>query len=136
MGLAGAQLRQAEAALRLIDYRLARTSIVAPLAGVLVSGDLSQRVGTPVEEGEVLFEVAPLGDFRVVLHVAEEDVNYLDPGQTGRFAPTGLAGDPVPLPVRQITSVTSSVDGQNRFRVPAGQAGARQPVRRHIGRGG
>src|SRR3546814_9465025 len=116
MGLAGAQLRQAEAALRLIDYRLARTSIVAPLAGVLVSGDLSQSVGTPVEEGEVLFEVAPLGDFRVVLHVAEEDVNYLEPGQTGRFAPTGLAGDTVPFTVRPIPSVTSRVYGPHRDR--------------------
>lgn len=130
MGLAGAQLRQAEAALRLIDYRLARTSIVAPLAGVLVSGDLSQRVGTPVEEGEVLFEVAPLSDFRVVLHVAEEDVNYLKPGQTGRFAPTSLAGDTVPFTVRRITSVTSSVDGQNRFRVEAELAGDRHAVMR------
>ncbi len=119
MNLAGAQLRQAEASLRLIEYRLARTNIVAPLSGVLVSGDLSQRVGTPVEEGEALFEVAPLDNFRVVLHVAEEDVNYLEPGQSGRFAPTGLAGETVPFIVTQITSVTGNVDGSNVFRVEA-----------------
>lgn len=119
MNLAGAQLRQAEASLRLIEYRLARTNIVAPLSGVLVSGDLSQRVGTPVEEGEGLFEVAPLDNFRVVLHVAEEDVNYLEPGQEGRFAPTGLAGETVPFIVTQITSVTANVDGRNVFRVEA-----------------
>ena len=130
MGLAGAQLRQAEAALKLIDYRLARTSIVAPLSGVLVSGDLSQRVGTPVEEGDTLFEVAPLGDFRVVLHVAEEDVSYLEPGQTGRFAPTGLAGGTVPFVIRQITSVTSSSEGRNRFRVEAELTGDRRAVLR------
>src|SRR3546814_14636558 len=47
------------------------------------------------------------------------------PGQTGRFAPTGLAGDTVPFTVRQITSVTSSVDGQNRFRVADELAGDR-----------
>ena len=119
MNLAGAQLRQAEASLRLIEYKLARTNIVAPLSGVLVSGDLSQRVGTPIEEGEALFEVAPLDNFRVVLHVAEEDVNYLEPGQEGRFAPTGLAGETVPFIVTQITSVTANVDGGNVFRVEA-----------------
>src|SRR3546814_4947046 len=52
------------------------------------------------------------------------------PGQTGRFAPTGLAGDTVPFTVRQITSVTSSVDGQNRFRVEAELAGDRHAVMR------
>jgi biotin carboxyl carrier protein len=130
MSLAGAQLRQAEAGLRLIDYKLARTRIVAPLSGVLVSGDLSQKVGTPVEEGDLLFEVAPMGSFRVVLSVEEQDVNYLRPGQRGRFAPTGLAGDTVPFAVKRITSVTSTVDGRNLFRVEAELTGNRQAVMR------
>ena len=130
MSLAGAQLRQAEASLRLIDYKLERTRIVAPLAGVLVSGDLSQKVGTPVEEGDVLFEVAPMGRFRVVLNVEEQDVNHLRPGQRGRFAPTGLAGETVPFTVKRITSVTSTIDGQNLFRVEAELAGNRQAVMR------
>lgn len=62
MNLFGAQLRQAEAELSLIEYKLARTTIAAPLSGVLVSGDVSQLVGTPVEEGQVLFEVSPTKD--------------------------------------------------------------------------
>lgn len=119
MNLQGAKLGQAEAELRLIEYKLARTQIAAPLSGVLISGDVSQLVGTPVKEGEVLFEVAPLGDFRVVLHVEEGDVAYVRPGQQGRFAPTGLAGQTVPFTVTRITSVTSNQDGKNAFRVEA-----------------
>lgn len=130
MALAGAQLRQAEAALQLIEFKLARTKIQSPLSGVLVSGDLSQRVGTPVEEGDILFEVAPLQDFRVVLHVAEEDVNFLEPGQHGSFAPTGLAGDTVPFVVRQLTSVTTNKDGRNLFRVEAEFVGDQSTVLR------
>lgn len=130
MSLAGAQLQQAQASLSLIGYKLARTRIEAPLAGVLVSGDLSQKVGTPVEEGDVLYEVAPLGSFRVVLNVAEEDVNHIRPGQQGRFAPTGLAGETVPFTVRRVTSVTSNVDGRNLFRVEAELAQGRQAVLR------
>ena len=119
MNLYGAQLRQAEAERRLIEYKLARVNIVAPLSGVLVSGDVSQLVGSPVEEGEVLFEVAPQGDFRVVLNVEEGDISYIEPGQRGRFAPTGLAGETVPFTVTKLTSVTANNEGKNTFRVEA-----------------
>lgn len=119
MNLYGAQLRQAEAELRLIQYKLERVNIVAPISGVLVSGDVSQLVGSPVEEGEVMFEVAPLGDFRVALQVEEGDISYLEPGQRGRFAPTGLAGRTVPFTVTKLTSVTANEDGRNVFRVEA-----------------
>jgi len=119
MNLYGAQLRQADAQLRLIEYKLARVNIVAPIAGVLVSGDVSQLVGSPVEEGEVMFEVAPLGDFRVALQVEEGDISFLQPGQQGRFAPTGLAGRTVPFTVTKLTSVTANHDGKNVFRVEA-----------------
>lgn len=123
MNLYGAQLRQAEAELRLIDYKLDRVNIAAPIAGVLVSGDVSQLVGSPVEEGEVLFEVAPMDDFRVVLQVEESDISYIETGQTGRFAPTGLAGRTVPFNVTKLTSVTSQEDGKNTFRIEAELSG-------------
>lgn len=119
MNLLGAQYRQAEAELRLIDYKLERIAITAPLSGVLVSGDVSQLVGSPVEEGKVLFEVAPADDFRVVLNVAEGDISHVKPGQEGQFAPTGLAGETVPFTVTKLTSVTAARDGQNTFRVEA-----------------
>lgn len=119
MNLYGAQLRQAEAELRLIDYKLGRVNIVAPLAGVLVSGDVSQLVGSPVEEGKILFEVAPLDNFRVALNVDEGDISYLKLGQRGRFAPTGLAGRTVSFTVTKLTSVTANTDGKNSFRVEA-----------------
>lgn len=119
MNLYGAQLAQAEAELRLIEYKLARVNITAPIAGVLVSGDVSQLVGSPVKEGEVLFEVAPTGNYRVVLQVEEGDVSYFNPGQRGEFAPTGLAGRTVPFTVTKLTSVTANEDGKNTFRVEA-----------------
>jgi len=120
MNLFGAQLRQKESALRLIDYKLSRTNIAAPLSGVLISGDVSQLVGTPAKEGEVLFEVAPVEDYRVVVQVDERDISYLRVGQRGRFAPTGLAGDTVPFTVTKLTSVTENKEGKNTFRIEAG----------------
>ena len=42
-----AELAQAEAQLALAADKLARIQIIAPFAGVIVSGDWSQRLGSP-----------------------------------------------------------------------------------------
>ena len=65
----GAQIEQAEAQLALVEEQLSRARLVAPFDGFIVVGDLSQSLGSPVERGDVLFEVAPLDGFRVVLEV-------------------------------------------------------------------
>ena len=59
-----AQLGQTEAQLALVSENLKRTRITAPYRGVVITGDLSQSLGAPVERGEVLFEIAPLADVR------------------------------------------------------------------------
>ena len=55
------------AAAGLTGQQLERMQIMAPFDGVVVSGDLSQSLGSPVERGDVLFEVAPLDDWRLML---------------------------------------------------------------------
>ena len=71
MTVLAAQISQTEAQLALVEDRLARATLVAPFDGVVVSGDLSQRLGSPVQLGDALFEVAPLDAYRVVLQVDE-----------------------------------------------------------------
>ena len=68
------QIEQAEAQLSLLDEQLGRLRITAPFDGIVVSGDLSQQLGAPVERGNVLFEVAPLNAYRIVLKVDERDI--------------------------------------------------------------
>ena len=70
----GAQLRQAEAQLALATEKIKRARIVAPFDGVVVSGDLSQLTGSPVEQGKKLFEIAPLSSYRVILQVDEREI--------------------------------------------------------------
>ena len=55
-----AQVEQAEAELALVDEKLTRARVVAPFDGIVISGDLSQLIGSPVELGKKLFEIAPL----------------------------------------------------------------------------
>ncbi len=117
--VAAAQLRQAEAELALATDKLARTRIVAPLDGLVVSGDLSQLIGTPVEQGKVLFEIAPLNSYRVVIQVSEFDIRYVTLRQKGLLSLTGTAGLNVPIEVERITPVSTAQGGRNVFRVEA-----------------
>ncbi len=119
MAVLAAQVNQAEAQLQLVDARLARSSVVAPFDGVVVSGDLSQLLGTPVEQGKVLFEVAPLDRYRVILKVDERDIDSLQLGQSGRLVLSGLPGEALQFSVKQITPVSTPLDGHNYFRVEA-----------------
>ncbi len=129
VSIVGAQIKQADAQLRLVDEQLARTQIVAPFAGVVIEGDLSQSLGAPVERGEVLFKVAPLEDFRILLQVDEQDIAAVQPGQQGWLALTSLAGQRIALTVKKITTVSTADNGKNFFRVEAELQDKNTPLR-------
>lgn len=114
-----ARLAQAEAELDLLDARLARTALLAPFDGVVVRGDLSQALGSPVEKGQLLFEIAPLDGYRIVLRVDERDVAYVAPGQTGSLVLSALPGETLPLTVERVIPVASVHEGRNVFPVEA-----------------
>jgi multidrug resistance efflux pump len=96
-----AQLRQVQAQLDLAADKLSRTQIVAPFAGVVVSGDLSQQLDAPVEEGKVLFEVAPLDTYRIVLQVDERDIGHVAVGQSGELRLSALPQESAPVRGRE-----------------------------------
>jgi len=116
--IAKTQAAQAAAQLALLDEQLARTRLMAPFDGVIIAGDLSQALGTPVERGQVLFEVAPLDEYRVILNVDEQDITYLAVGQSGEMSLSALPGKQFPLEVEKIASIYL-IEGSSAFRVEA-----------------
>ena len=80
------QIDQAEAQINLIDEQLARTKLTAPFDGLVVSGDLSQSIGAAVQRGEVLFEIAPLEDYRVILESTNARSATSQSGQRGDWS--------------------------------------------------
>jgi RND family efflux transporter MFP subunit len=114
-----AQVDQARAQVALLDDQLSRTRVLAPFDGSVVIGDLSQSIGAPVERGQVLFEVAPLADYRVVLQVDERDVTDVVVGQHGELLLTAWPADAVPFTVETVTPVSTAREGHNYFRVEA-----------------
>ena len=119
IAIVSAQMAQAEAQLALVEEQLARTTLAAPFDGIIVSGDLSQKLGSPVERGQVLFEVAPLEDYRVVLHVDERDISHVTQGQAGELTVTSMPGERFAFRVKSITPVNIAREGRNYFRVEA-----------------
>ena len=119
MAMVAAQISQTDAQLSLVEDRLARASLLAPFDGMVVSGDLSQMLGTPVEQGKVLFQIAPLSAYRVILEVDERDIAQLRVGQAGELALSGIPDQRLRFAVKTITPVSTSQDGRNYFRVEA-----------------
>ena len=126
--IASAQMAQAHAQMTLVEEQLARTEIVAPFDGVVVSGDLTQSLGAPLERGQVMLELAPLDAYRVVLQVDEHDLAAVGVGQRGELVLTSLPGEHYPFAVTKLTPVAAAKEGRNVFRVEAqldSAAGAR-----------
>lgn len=124
-----AQGEQVLAQLALIDEQITRTRLVAPFDAVVVKGDLSQSLGAAVERGNVLFELAPLDTYRVIMKVDERDITEIAVGQTGRLALTSMPNDELTLVVEKITPVSVIDQGRNYFRVEARAQGAIEKLR-------
>ncbi len=116
--MAAAEMAEAQAQLSLVDERLARARITAPFDGIVISGDWSQQLGSPLEKGKLLFEVAPLDAFRVLLKVDESDIRGVAPGQRGQLVLAGLTGETLGFVVRNV-STAAPAEGRNAFDVEA-----------------
>jgi len=114
-----ARRAQAQAQIDLVDSQISRAILRAPVDGVVVSGDLSQALGSPVERGELLFEVASLQDYRLVLHLDETDIGWVDANSVGQLRLRSLADQTFEFQVTAITPVSEASAGANRFRVEA-----------------
>ncbi len=115
----GAQVKQAEAQLALVSDQLQRINILSPIDGLVISGDLSQLIGSPVDKGDSLFEVAPLDSYRVIMQVSEQDMMHIAEGQLGKLIIAGVVEQPVDLELTKITPIAIAEDGENFYRVEA-----------------
>ena len=117
--VARSKFEQAQAQMQLVQRQLERTRITAPMDGVVLSGDWSQAVGSPVKRGQELMTVAPAQRFRIVAEVDEQDVTRLQLGQQARVMFGALVGHSVPLQVQRIAPVATALEHGNVFEVDA-----------------
>ncbi len=108
-----------EAQLALLEHRLAMSQLRSPVSGVIVSGDLRRSIGQPVMRGQTLFEIAPPAATRAEIHVLDEDVTLIAPGQAVRILPAAEPDRPRRAIVQRIRPMAEVVQGRNAFLVVA-----------------
>lgn len=128
-GILATQTAQVRAQMALVEEQIGRTRLTAPFDAVIVKGDLSQSLGAAVERGSVLFELAPLDSYRVIMKVDERDITRVTVGQGGRLALSSMPTEEFAIKVEKITPVSVIDEGRNFFRVEAVATGAVDKLR-------
>jgi hypothetical protein len=68
---------QSQAKVDLVNYRLSRSEMKAPFDGVVVEGDLRERIGAPLKTGDILIKFSQLKDLFVEMRVPEQDIDQI-----------------------------------------------------------
>lgn len=124
-----AEVKRAQAELQLVEYQIEQARLVAPFDGLVVTGDLSQRIGTVVGQGDVLFELAPSNRFRLALYVDEFRIRDVQAGQTGRLVLSALSDQEFAFTVTRINPMAEVRDGTTVYRVEADLQGGEDMLR-------
>lgn len=129
LALENANSAKAEA--DLYAYYIAQAKIFAPFDGVVLKGDLDDKVGAPVKQGDVLMEIEETGrPMKAELAVAERDIHLIwegsDPraknstdGWTGKLATNSLPDQDVGFKIERIVPLGDAKDAENTFKVYA-----------------
>lgn len=117
--IVNAQIEQSRIELRLVEQKLERVQLKSPISGIIVSDDISQSLGAPIKQGDVLFEIADSSDYRISLFVDERNVAYLKQHQSGKLTLKSMPGETLAITVERITPLSEVRDGRNYFRVDA-----------------
>lgn len=102
MRITQAQYDQAFARHGLVRHQLARSVVRSPFDGVVIEGELAERVGTPVQQGDLLFKLARIQRLYAELEVKEADVQELREGMAGRIALASRPQDSWPVQVQRV----------------------------------
>jgi biotin carboxyl carrier protein len=112
-----AQAEQADAELQQVRYNLAHADLRSPLSGVVVEGDLKDKLGSPVKQGDVLMKVALLKDLYIEAQVGEQDIQAVQDGSTGEARLESRPSDVFPITVSRVEPAAVAINKGNVFKV-------------------
>ena len=117
--IAGARREAAQAQATLYDQQIKSAALVAPHDGMILKGDLSEKIGQKVPLGDELFMIALNTRLRAALTVSERDIQNVKVGASGKLATDALPMDSYPFTVTRILPVPTAKEGANSFTVYA-----------------
>ncbi|MCU0793040.1 MAG: efflux RND transporter periplasmic adaptor subunit [Opitutaceae bacterium] len=125
LSAARAALAQAQARVELVEYRIARSEMRAPFDGVVVDGDLRERIGAPVRPGDVLMKVSRLEGLYVEMRVPERDIDLIADSKTAEIAFAARPEDTFAVDIERIEPAAQVEREGNVFVVRGALAGER-----------
>ena len=117
MRIASALAQQSQARLDLVRYRLDNAVIKSPFDGVVVEGDLRERIAAPVRQGDALFKVARLDALYAEAQIKERDVRELLGRSAGEIAFVTEPKAKFPVTVQTVEPAAVTVKDGNVFLV-------------------
>jgi multidrug resistance efflux pump len=127
MRIAQALADQSRARLDLVQYRLAQAVISAPFEGVVVEGDLRERLGAPVKQGEALIKVARTENLYVQAEINERDIHELRATAPGEIAFVSQPRLKFPVRLERVEPAAVPKNRENVFLVRCALTEGRQP---------
>lgn len=109
-----------KAQIDLYEYQIGQAVIKMPVDGLVLTGDLKQKLGAPVKTGDELYEVGKLSALRAELQVPEDVVSeLLEKGRAyvGTLKTSSYPEQGFHFTVERINPVAEVVEGKNVFKV-------------------
>lgn len=115
----------AEAEAKLLQSRIEKATLTAPIDGVILQvpgqADLKERVGGVIRTGDPLVIIGDTSELKVEMRVADRDIEDVQPGDIGTLATSARPGVKVPIRVDRVipAAAADAKGGTNSFTVVA-----------------
>lgn len=106
-----AQIGQLDAQIAGLEARLDRLTVRSPTEGVVLTERIERLPGRLIRQGEVMFEVAELDEWRVRLLVGERDIHEVNVGDEAKVEIVAFQSEKKDLLYGTVTSVASEPIG-------------------------
>jgi len=110
-----AERKSVRAQLAIIEQMISRAQIRAPQDGIVLEGDLRERLGSKVNTGEPLFTLARRGRMSIVARIPEHLILDARKLEKASFAPTARPGARIPLAELRFSPASTIQHGMNVF---------------------
>jgi multidrug resistance efflux pump/GAF domain-containing protein len=115
--IADEKAREVAAEIDYINYQISQSSLISPMSGIVIKGDLKRQIGAPVKVGDMMFEVCPLDALRAQLLVPEDQIVDIEVGQEGELALVSDPGRKIKFVVEKINPIAEVESQRNIFKV-------------------
>jgi multidrug resistance efflux pump len=115
MRSAAATKEQSQANLDINRFHLARADITAPAAGVIIEGDLRERIGAPVRAGDILMRMTRIEEMYVEIEIPERDAHAILASRTAEIAFATLPDQRFPVTIERLEPTARTKSEGNVF---------------------